>query len=80
MKPDPNGWKRGPSTPSTLSDSTSKSELSNISDQLETDLDWIPFEQEDLQAILFYSWLKSKLLRKDKYEVLLEVVNSSMDS
>jgi hypothetical protein len=33
-----------------------------------------PFEEEDLQAMSFYAWLKSRMLGKDYYQVLLEVV------
>ena len=36
----------------------------------------IPREQEDLQAMAFYSWLKSKMVKEDYYKVLLEVVHS----
>lgn len=35
----------------------------------------VPREQEDLQAMAFYAWLKSKMLRQPYYEVLLDVVN-----
>ena len=39
-------------------------------------LDRWPKEQEDLQAMTFYCWLKSKMLKKDYYQVLVETVNS----
>ncbi len=35
---------------------------------------FLPVEQEDLQAMSFYAWLKSKMLRRDYYPVLLELV------
>jgi hypothetical protein len=35
---------------------------------------FLPVEQEDLQAMSFYAWLKSKMLRRDYYSVLLELV------
>lgn len=38
-------------------------------------LDRWPREQEDLQAMTFYCWLKSKMLKKEYYEVLVETVN-----
>ena len=34
----------------------------------------LPGEQEDIQAITFFCWLKSKMLRRDYYEVLLEAM------
>jgi hypothetical protein len=38
-----------------------------------------PSEQEDLQAMTFYSWLKSKMQNKPFYDVLLDVVNTSSE-
>ncbi len=35
---------------------------------------FLPVEQEDLQAISFYAWLKAKTTRRDYYPVLLELV------
>lgn len=36
----------------------------------------IPSEQEDLQAMAYYSWLKSKMLNQNYYKVLLDVANT----
>ena len=35
---------------------------------------FLPVEQEDLQAMSFYAWLKSKMLKRGYYAVLLELV------
>lgn len=35
---------------------------------------FLPHEEEDLQAMTFYAWLKAKMQRKGFYEVLLEIV------
>jgi len=43
-------------------------------DQIEHNLTVIPEEQEDLQAMAFYAWLKSKVLKSNYYEVLLNTV------
>lgn len=40
----------------------------------------IPSEQEDLQAMAYYSWLKAKMLNKNYYDVLLDVANTRYDS
>lgn len=37
-------------------------------------LEFAPFEQEDLQAMVFYAWIKSKALKQDYYTTLLKVV------
>jgi len=33
-------------------------------------------EQEDLQAMAFYAWLKAKMINQNYYEVLLDIVNT----
>ena len=42
--------------------------------KVEASFDWKPSEQEDIQAIGFYAWLKSKMLGKDYQEVLMELM------
>jgi len=42
---------------------------------VEKTLTTVPSEQEDLQAMTFYAWLKSKLIKRDFYNVLLEMVH-----
>lgn len=38
---------------------------------------FLPHEEEDLQAMAFYAWLKSKMLHRDFYEVLIDIVKSN---
>ncbi|MCB0400994.1 MAG: hypothetical protein KDD41_02850 [Flavobacteriales bacterium] len=40
----------------------------------------IPAEQEDLQAMAYYAWLKGKLLNVNYYQVLLEIANKQYDN
>ena len=42
--------------------------------KIEVTLEWLPKEEEDLQAMIFYSWLRSKVNRADFYSSVLEVV------
>ena len=42
--------------------------------KIEKHLTVIPEEREDLQAMTFYAWLKAKYLKRNYYEVLLEIV------
>jgi hypothetical protein len=37
--------------------------------------DFAPFEQEDLQAMTFYAWLKSKWAGQEAYQVLMNLLN-----
>ncbi len=41
---------------------------------IEETLTTVPEDQEDLQAMTFYAWIKAKYLKRDYYEVLLETV------
>jgi len=36
----------------------------------------VPSEQEDLQAMAFYAWLKAKMLNQNYYQVLLNLANT----
>lgn len=40
---------------------------------VETALNFVPAEREDLQAMSYYAWLKSKMVSRPYYEVLLEL-------
>jgi hypothetical protein len=45
-----------------------------FSSKVKAALEFLPIEQEDIQAMNFYAWLKSKMVRRDYYEVLRELV------
>lgn len=47
-------------------------------DYVDNTLERWPLESEDLQAMAFYCWLKSKMLKKPYYHVLVETVNDRM--
>ena len=47
-----------------------------VGEIIEKNLTTVPAKEEDLQAMTFYAWLKSKLLKRDFYQVLLEMVNT----
>jgi hypothetical protein len=46
---------------------------------VEEAIDWKPFEQEDIQAMGFYAWLKSKMQNRPVYEVWLELALVSVE-
>ncbi|MCT4591740.1 MAG: hypothetical protein N4A71_28225 [Carboxylicivirga sp.] len=43
-------------------------------DQVEEGFDWIPIEQEDLHASVYYAWMKAKFTKKKAYNVLLDLI------
>ncbi len=38
--------------------------------------EFVPKEMEDLQAMTFYGWIKSKMMNKDYYNILVKMMNS----
>ena len=45
--------------------------------QVEEGLEFVPIEKEDLQSISYYAWLKSKMVNRSYYYVLLELTGNS---
>ena len=43
--------------------------------QVDSSFVFLPSKQEDLQSMGFYAWLKSKMVKRKYYEVLLELAN-----
>ncbi|UTW64124.1 tetratricopeptide repeat protein [bacterium SCSIO 12741] len=43
--------------------------------ELEASFDWVGTEREDIQAMAFYAWLKSKIIQRDYYETLIGWIN-----
>ena len=43
-------------------------------DRVEASFDWVEIEQEDLQAMSYYAWLKSKMSKRPFYNVLLDLM------
>ncbi|WP_068473359.1 hypothetical protein [Saccharicrinis aurantiacus] len=50
-------------------------ETSAFYDTVENSFNWIPIEQEDLHASVYYAWLKAKIMNDDAYEVLLHLIS-----
>jgi hypothetical protein len=44
--------------------------------RVESSFDWVEKEREDLQAMSYYAWLKSKMNRQDFYTVMLELIRN----
>lgn len=45
--------------------------------QVDKSFIFLPAKQEDLQSMGFYAWLKSKMVKRKYYEVLLEIASAS---
>jgi len=52
-----------------------KSKNDRFIQKVEDNIQWIPFEQEDVQHVAFYAWLKAKMFGEDYYKTLLELLS-----
>lgn len=55
-------------------DNPSVAESNEFYEAVEKAFDWIPIEQEDLHASVYYAWLKSKIVGESAYKVLLDLI------
>ncbi len=55
-------------------DDPAVAETEEFYNAVEQAFDWIPIEQEDLHASVYYAWLKSKIVGEKIYKVLLDLV------
>lgn len=56
-------------------DDPSVAQSSSFFNKVEDDFDWIPIEQEDLHATVYYAWLKAKIVNQSPYSVLLSLIS-----
>ncbi|TRX70449.1 hypothetical protein [Carboxylicivirga sp. M1479] len=56
-------------------DDPSIASTKQFDDQVEKAFNWIPIEQEDLHASVFYAWMKAKIVKDDAYSVLLNLIS-----
>jgi hypothetical protein len=51
-------------------------DLVELEQRIEVSWEWLPKEQEDLQAMMFYAWIKSKIVKEPSYDVLLGLLGA----
>jgi hypothetical protein len=51
-------------------------DLQELEEKMELNWTWVPKEEEDLQAMMFYAWFKSKLTKGNLYRTVLDLVAS----
>ncbi|GAB5522142.1 MAG: hypothetical protein Roseis2KO_00140 [Roseivirga sp.] len=49
--------------------------LADLEKQVEVSWEWVPRQEEDLQAMIFYAWLRSKITRQTFYECMVEMIS-----
>lgn len=52
-------------------------DLREIEQKVPVSWDWVPRKEEDLQAMLFSAWLRSKISDKTFYECIVELINTT---
>lgn len=50
--------------------------LADLEKKVEVSWEWVPRREEDLQAMIFYAWLRSKITRQTFYECMVEMIGS----
>lgn len=45
-----------------------------FAERVEASMHWRPSEEEDLLRMSFYAWLKAKMVKRDRYEITLELI------
>jgi hypothetical protein len=43
-------------------------------DHVDVSFDWVPMQQEDLQAVMYYAWFKAQMTGEDRYEILQALI------
>lgn len=46
--------------------------LDDLEKEVQVSWEWVPRKEEDLQAMIFYAWLRSKITRQTFYECMVE--------
>lgn len=55
-----------------------KEEILNLADlekEVQVSWEWVPRREEDLQAMIFYAWLRSKITKQTFYECMVEMIS-----
>lgn len=56
-----------------ITEEPQKANSSAFINRVEASFDWVPMVQEDLQAVIYYAWLKSKMVQLPHYDTLLQL-------
>lgn len=49
--------------------------LADLEKRVQVSWEWVPRKEEDLQAMIFYAWLRSKITRQTFYECMVEMIS-----
>ena len=52
-------------------------DLISLEEKVENSFEWLPINEEDLQAMAFYAWIKSKVSKIDYYTCVMALVNQN---
>lgn len=51
--------------------------LADLEKKVQVSWEWVPRREEDLQAMIFYAWLRSKITRQTFYECMVEMIRTN---
>ena len=49
-------------------------DMQALEQKVQVSFDWVPRKEEDLQAMIFYAWLRGKILKKTFYESMVDLI------
>lgn len=52
-------------------------DLADLEKKVQVSWEWVPRREEDLQAMIFYAWLRSKITRQTFYECMVERIKTN---
>lgn len=50
-------------------------DLAELERKVEVSWEWVPYEEKDLQAMMFFAWLRGKIINSSFYDSLVDLVN-----
>lgn len=50
--------------------------LADLEKKVQVSWEWVPRKEEDLQAMIFYAWLRSKITKQTFYECMVEMIGT----
>ncbi|MCE7990686.1 MAG: hypothetical protein HEP71_01845 [Roseivirga sp.] len=51
--------------------------LADLEKKVQVSWEWVPRQEEDLQAMIFYAWLRSKITKQTFYECMVEMIQTN---
>ena len=51
-------------------------DMEQLEKRIQVSFEWVPYEEKDLQAMIFYAWLRGKIIDSTFYESIVDLVSN----